>query len=205
MLVTDGTAAGGYTGPQAFGQLGAGLNYNVWVYRNQYDDMVPNDGDSYNNDAMNRFARLGYKNEFSGGNFEVSLINGVRENPNGFSSARSEFDLNLTYQKFSLWMENASRTLSGTSGDRTGMYVVAAYAMDLNGKELSPFFMYDTFKNDKNTDEKVTTALGINYRPTAITEHKVEYSSIARTGDGTSAGKIAGETWLKYQFIYFFN
>jgi hypothetical protein len=202
MMVNKEVFSGNYIGPMIWGNPGYGLVYNIWTNRS-----ANNDSAKAGNNASSRYARLGYETAFDGGSVAVSYITGVTEGTTAtdvIHEKPTSIDLNLSVGKFLLWVESATKDGSNSS---QGMYAVASYSMDINGsQELSPYILYDQYKQDGTTGGFVNTGIGVNYKPVPAIAHKLElYQQKNDPTLSTTDGFANGDQLLKYQFVYFYN
>jgi hypothetical protein len=202
----------GYTGLQFFGELGGGFNYNIWSGRSIADGTATDF-----NDAFSRMFRIAWSKNWSATqSMEVSYIFGTVETDNGSAGVTNNpygADLRLQMDKFLLWAEYANE---GTAANaKEGYYAIASYSMNVGGKqEISPFVMINSYKEPGRptvTDSQVMSAVGVDFYPTATTVHKLEYSTTPHVagyqdqGAGLANNTNDGQTWIKYEFAYFFN
>lgn len=201
MMVQKSVIAGGYVGPMIYGHLGSGFSYNIWTDRSPNNSTV-----KPNNNAFSRFARLGYETKFDAGSVAVSYLAGTVEDELLLAPVKrspTSVDVNLTYGKFLLWVESA--TSDGSNGSQ-GAYAVASYSFDVNGsQELSPYLVYDQYKESAATAAFANYGVGVNYKPMPNLVHKLQVYQQKNDPTLSADGFANGDQVLKYQMVYFYN
>ncbi len=203
MMVKKEVINGGYIGPMIYGNLGAGFSYNIWSNRSSNNSSL-----KANNNAFSKFARIAYDIPFTDGSASISYMAGNVEDevsPTGPKARRNPMsvDLSVNYGKFLIWFESAKS--DGDNGAQ-GSYAVASFAFDINkSEELSPYFLFDQFKESALTSAFVNYGFGLNYKPIPNLVHKLEYYQQKNDASLSADGFANGDQILKYQLVYFYN
>ncbi len=203
MMVSKEVIKGGYVGPMIYGHLGSGFSYNIWTDRSSNNSSV-----KASNNAFSRFARLAYETKFSEGSVAVSYLAGTTESEvtstgPAIKYSPTSIDLNLTYGNFLLWVESAAS--DGSDGAK-GAYAVASYSFDINGsQEVSPYILFDQYKENATLDSFTNYGVGVNYKPIPNLVHKLEYYQQKNDITLSTDGFANGDQMIKYQLVYFYN
>ncbi|MGZ3742295.1 MAG: hypothetical protein ACXWRE_04160 [Pseudobdellovibrionaceae bacterium] len=220
MIVSAEVISGNYIGPMIYGSLGSGFSYNIWVNRSESGGSA-----SQVNGGLSNYARLGYETKFDGGSVAISYLTGTTETDDGTPATYHpatgtitpavagttaihqhpySVDLNLSYNKTLLWLEADARD---GDKDAKGMYAVLSHSFDVNNnQELSPFILYDQFKESSTTKAFSNYGFGLNYKPTPNIAHKIQYYVQKKDPAQSPENNFAnGDESLRYQFVYFYN
>ncbi|MBT4790458.1 MAG: hypothetical protein HON90_02715 [Halobacteriovoraceae bacterium] len=194
-----------------------GVIYEYWQGRGSQN---PAD-DTYNKGVSNGFA-LGYAGMAMNGDLDYSVkyLSGTYSVADNSTTSTSTTDvaddtstgieLTLNWKNVGLWVEKGDRKSHKTSGateaDRTGIYATLSYAIELdNGREIVPFYMHDSYKDDSKHDtDVVKSAYGFSYRPVPNFSFKMEYQATAAYDDNTGTEQDKSHQWAT-GLVYFYN